>query len=283
MPPLTPGSIRDLLAQHGCRPSRALGQHFLADPNLARRIVRLADLPLDPADRSAPVVEIGPGLGSLTVALAESGASVVALELDAHLLPALEGVVAEAGVADRVAVVHGDARTADFRALTAGGAWACVSNLPYNVATPVLVRLLEEFPEMQRALVMVQREVGERLVAGPGTKAYGAVSVKVGYYAEARIVGSVAATVFVPPPGVASALVRIDRRPAPPVEVPSPDALFALVRTGFAQRRKMLRRALEPALGDRTEPVLVAAGIDPRSRAEALTLADWARVCREAA
>jgi len=280
MVPLTPGSIRDLLARHGCRPSRALGQHFLADPNLARRIVRLADLPADPGGRMVGrVVEIGPGIGSLTVALAESGASVVALELDGHLLPVLDDVLTGAGVAERVSVVHGDALTADFRALTAGGEWVCVSNLPYNVATPMVVRLLEEFPEMRRALVMVQREVGERLVAGPGTKAYGAVSVKVGYYAEARIVGSVAATVFVPPPGVASALVRIDRRPAPPVD----EALFALVRTGFAQRRKTLRQALAPALGVRTEPVLVAAGIDPRARAETLTLADWARVCREAA
>jgi 16S rRNA (adenine1518-N6/adenine1519-N6)-dimethyltransferase len=284
MVPLTPGSIRDLLARHGCRPSRALGQHFLADPNLARRIVRLADVPADPGGHVVErVVEIGPGIGSLTVALAESGASVVALELDGHLLPVLDDVLTGAGVAARVSVVHGDGLTADFRALTAGREWVCVSNLPYNVATPMVVRLLEEFPEMRRALVMVQREVGERLVAGPGTKAYGAVSVKVGYYAEARIVGSVAATVFVPPPGVASALVRIDRRPAPPVDVPSPEALFTLVRTGFAQRRKTLRQALAPALGTRTEPVLVAAGIDPRARAETLTLADWARVCREAA
>ena len=136
---------------------------------------------------------------------------------------------------------------------------------------------------MSRCLVMVQREVGERLVAGPGTKAYGAVSLKVAYYANARIVDTVAATVFVPPPNVASALVRLDRHAAPPVEVPSPDALFRLVRTGFAQRRKTLRRALAPALGDRTEAVLAAAGIDARARAEALDLADWARVSREAA
>lgn len=278
MPSLTPGSVRDLLAAHGCRPSRALGQHFLADPNLAQKIVRLADV--EPGDR---VVEIGPGVGSLTVALAEAGAQVVALELDQHLLPVLAEVLADSDHPDAVEVVHGDAMTADFRALTAGDRWACVSNLPYNVATPMVMRLLDEFPEMTRCLVMVQKEVGERLVAGPGTKAYGAVSVKVAYYARARMVGTVAATVFVPPPNVASALVRLDRLDAPPVDVPSPEALFALVRAGFGQRRKTLRRSLASALGDRTEAVLVAAGVDGSARAETLTLDDWARVCREAA
>jgi len=276
---LTPGAVRDLLAAHDRRPSRALGQHFLADPNLARKIVRLADVGAD--DR---VLEIGPGIGSLTVALAETGAQVVALELDRYLLPVLDDVL---GDAPNVNVAHGDALVADLDALMGGpneaSEWACVSNLPYNVATPMVVRLLEEFPAMSRCLVMVQREVGERLVAGPGTKAYGAVSVKVAYYANARIVDTVAATVFVPPPNVASALVRLDRHAAPPVEVPSAGALFSLVRTGFAQRRKTLRRALEPALGARTEAVLAAAGIDGRTRAEALDLDDWARVCREAA
>jgi len=276
---LTPGAVRDLLAAHDRRPSRALGQHFLADPNLARKIVRLADVRA--GDR---VLEIGPGIGSLTVALAETGAHVVALELDRYLLPVLDDVV---GGAPNVEVAQGDALVVDLDALMGGPGeasdWACVSNLPYNVATPMVVRLLEEFPAMSRCLVMVQREVGERLVAGPGTKAYGAVSLKVAYYANARLVDTVAATVFVPPPNVASALVRLDRHPTPPVDVPSPDALFALVRAGFAQRRKTLRRSLEPALGDRTEWVLAAAGIDSRSRAEALDLDDWARVCREAA
>ena len=272
---LTPGAVRDLLAAHDRRPSRALGQHFLADPNLARKIVRLADVGAN--DR---VLEIGPGVGSLTVALAETGAHVVALELDRSLLPVLDEVV---GDASNVEVAQGDALVADLGALMGTDEWACVSNLPYNVATPMIVRLLEEFPAMSRCLVMVQREVGERLVAGPGTKAYGAVSLKVAYYANARIVDTVAATVFVPPPNVESALVRLDRHAAPPVDVPSTDALFTLVRAGFAQRRKTLRRALAPALGDRTESVLAAAGIDARARAEALVLDDWARLCREAA
>lgn len=277
MVPLTPGSIRDLLARHGCRPSRALGQHFLADPNLARRIVRLADLPADPGGRVVGrVVEIGPGIGSLTVALAESGASVVALELDGHLLPVLDDVLTGAGVAERVSVVHGDALTADFRALTAGGEWVCVSNLPYNVATPMVVRLLEEFPEMRRALVMVQREVGERLVAGPGDEAYGAVSVKVAYWATARLAGDVPRDVFLPVPRVDSVLVEIARRDRPPVDADR-DRLMALVRAGFAHRRKMLRRALA-GLADAA--AFDAAGVAPTARAEELGLDDWARLER---
>ena len=271
---LTPGAVRDLLAAHDCQPSRALGQNFLADPNLARKIVRLADV--HEGDR---VLEIGPGIGSLTVALAEAGAQVVALELDRHLLPVLADVLDD----DPAVTVHqGDALDVDLQALMGGDDWSCVSNLPYNLATPMIMRLLEEFPAMSRCLVMVQREVGERLVAGPGTKAYGAVSVKVAYYANARIAGTVAATVFVPAPKVGSALVRFDRLAAPPVDVPSTDALFRLVRAGFAQRRKTLRRSLSAALGDRTEAVLAAAGIDGQTRAEALVLDDWARLCREA-
>jgi 16S rRNA (adenine1518-N6/adenine1519-N6)-dimethyltransferase len=274
MPPLTPASVRALLAAHGCRPSRALGQNFLADPNVARRIVRLAEI--EPGEQ---VLEIGPGVGSLTVALVEAGARVVAVELDRHLVPILAEVLGDADVV----VVTDDALRADFDALTSGEPWACISNLPYNLATPIVVRLLEEFPHMTRALVMVQREVGERFVAGPGSKAYGAVSVKIAYYARARIVGTVSATVFVPPPKVTSVLVRLDRLETPPVSVPSEARLFEIVRAGFAQRRKTLRRSLAAALGDRTEAVLAAAGVDPGARAEALTLDDWARVCREAA
>ena len=273
MPSLTPAAIRDLLDAHGCSPSRALGQNFLADPNLADKIVRLADVA--PGD---PVLEIGPGLGSLTVALVAAGAEVVALELDRHLVPVLAGVVG-----DSARVVVGDALVVDLDELLDDRSWTCVSNLPYNVATPLVVRILEEFPRVTRLLVMVQKEVGERLVAGPGTKAYGAVSVKVAYHATARLVGTVGPTVFVPPPKVASALVRLDRHAAPPVDVPSPDALFGLVRAGFAQRRKTLRRSLAPVLGDRTEAALAAAGIPSSARAEVLDLDDWARLCREAA
>jgi 16S rRNA (adenine1518-N6/adenine1519-N6)-dimethyltransferase len=158
-----------------------------------------------------------------------------------------------------------------------------VSNLPYNVAVPVVVRLLEDAPAVGQILVMVQREVGERLAAGPGDSEYGAVSVKVAYHAEAELVGVVPPTVFVPRPKVDSALVAMRRRAEPPVRVPSERALFELVRAGFAQRRKMLRRSLQPVLGDRAVRVLDAAGVSPTARAEVLGLEQWAALARAAA
>jgi 16S rRNA (adenine1518-N6/adenine1519-N6)-dimethyltransferase len=293
---LTPASITELLERHALRPSRALGQHFLADPNTARRIVRLGGVKA--GDR---VLEIGPGVGSLTVALAETGASVTALELDRHVMPALAEVVAPW---PDVRAVQGDALEVDLAALltphnrslvetatsrgssdasSGEGAWKLVANLPYNVATPLVARVLETAPTVGSLLVMVQREVGERLAAAPGGRDYGAISVKVAYYGIPRVVGAVPRTVFLPPPNVDSVLVRIDRHAAPPVDVPSPDALFRLVRAGFGQRRKMLRRSLQPELADRTLAVLDAAGVDPRQRAEALDLDAWAAVARAAA
>ncbi len=269
---LTPAGVRALLAEHGLRPSRALGQNFLADPNTARRIVRIAGV--EAGDR---VLEIGAGLGSLTLALLEREAHVLALERDRKLQGVLEQVVGGQGDAR---VVTGDALDVDFAALLGTETWRCVSNLPYNVATPVIVRLLEEAPSVESALVMVQREVAERLVAGPGSRAYGAVSVRIGYYAHARIAGMVPRTVFVPAPKVDSALVELIRRDAPPVDVPSPERLFELVRAGFAHRRKMLRRTLPAVLGEETMSLLDDAGIDPRARPESLGLVEWAALAR---
>jgi 16S rRNA (adenine1518-N6/adenine1519-N6)-dimethyltransferase len=269
---LTPAGVRALLAEHGLRPSRALGQNFLADPNTARRIVRIAGV--EAGDR---VLEIGAGLGSLTLALLEREARVLALERDRKLRSVLEQVVGGQGDAR---VVTGDALDIDFAALLGTETWRCVSNLPYNVATPVIVRLLEEAPSVESALVMVQREVAERLVAGPGSRAYGAVSVRIGYYAHARIAGMVPRTVFVPAPKVDSALVELIRRDAPPVDVPSPERLFELVRAGFAHRRKMLRRTLPAVLGEETMSLLDDAGIDPRARPESLGLVEWAALAR---
>ena len=269
---LTPAGVRALLAEHGLRPSRALGQNFLADPNTARRIVRIAGV--EAGDR---VLEIGAGLGSLTLALLEREARVLALERDRKLRSVLEQVVGGQGDAR---VVTGDALDVDFAALLGTETWRCVSNLPYNVATPVIVRLLEEAPSVESALVMVQREVAERLVAGPGSRAYGAVSVRIGYYAHARIAGMVPRTVFVPAPKVDSALVELIRRDVPPVDVPSPERLFELVRAGFAHRRKMLRRTLPAVLGEETMSLLDEAGIDPRARPESLGLVEWAALAR---
>jgi 16S rRNA (adenine1518-N6/adenine1519-N6)-dimethyltransferase len=279
---LTPATVHALLDAHGLHPKRSLGQNFLTDPNTARRVVALADLPA-----AAPVLEIGPGLGSLTLALLDAGHDVVALELDDRLADALHAVLGdeEGAVTGRVRIERGDAMTVDLAALVMPepSPRACVSNLPYNVAVPVVVRLLEEAETVERILVMVQREVGERLAAGVGDPQYGAVSVKVAYFAEAQVVGFVPPTVFMPKPKVDSALVRLRRRSAPPVSVPSADGLFTLVRAGFAQRRKMLRRSLTPVLGDATPDVLAAAGVAPTARAEALGLDDWAAVARSAA
>jgi len=224
----------------------------------------------------------------LTLALLDAGHDVVALELDDRLAEVLRAVLASADEEPgrSVRVETGDACRVDLDALldgVPGGPWACVSNLPYNVAVPVVIRLLEQVPPVERILVMVQREVGERLAAGPGDPQYGAVSVKVAYFADAKVVGLVPPTVFVPRPKVDSALVRLDRRAEPPVAVPSADDLFALVRAGFAQRRKMLRRSLVPMLGARTPDVLAASGIEPTARAEALGLEQWAALARSAA
>jgi 16S rRNA (adenine1518-N6/adenine1519-N6)-dimethyltransferase len=281
---LTPATVHALLTEHGIHPKKSLGQNFLVDANIARRIVGLAGV-----EAGSRVLEIGPGLGSLTLALCAQGARVVAVELDARLAGVLVSVLDEAGVAHQVQVEIADANRADLEGLLAGlvaeapGPVTCVSNLPYNVAVPVVMRLLEEVPSVTRVVVMVQREVGERLAAKVGDEQYGAVSVKVAYFAEAALVGKVPPSVFVPRPKVDSALVRLERREAPPVDVPSEDALFGLVRAGFAQRRKMLRRSLSGLLGDRATAVLDAAGVEPTARAEELDLDAWAAVARSAA
>jgi 16S rRNA (adenine1518-N6/adenine1519-N6)-dimethyltransferase len=266
---LSGGEVRRLLAEHDLSPSRARGQNFVVDPNTVRRVARLAEV--GPGDR---VVEIGAGLGSLTLALAETGASVTAIEVDRGLVPVLRGVVEPAGVT----VVEGDALRLDWGALLGGGdvPWVLVANLPYNVATPLIADLLDGVPAIARMLVMVQREVGERLAAGPGDEAYGAVSVKVAYWATARVVGRVPPTVFHPVPKVESALVRIDRRPEPAIG-PEVDRgwLFRLVAAGFGQRRKMLRRSL----ADLVPPdAFAAAGVRPEARAEELSVLDWGKL-----
>ena len=274
-PLLSPADVRGLLAAHGLRPSRALGQNFLADPNTARRIVRLAGV--GPGDR---VLEVGPGLGSLTLALADEvgdHGSVTALELDRHLVPVLHEVLV--GRAN-VRLEQGDALTVDYDTLLADGTATMVSNLPYNVATPLIAGLLEGTPRLTRLAVLVQREVAERLASPPGTRECGSVSVKVAFFSRPRVLAVVPPTVFVPRPRVESALVAFDRLPAPPVEVPSAPALFELARAGFAQRRKTLRQALRPRLGAAAAEMLSAAGVDPGARAETLSLEEWAALAR---
>ena len=265
---LTRADVTDLLARHGLHPSRALGQNFVVDPNTVRRIARLAGV--GPEDR---VVEIGAGLGSLTLALLGTGASVTAVEVDRHLLGPLREVVEPHGAT----VVAGDALRLDWDALLGDDPWKLVANLPYNVATPLVADLLDGVPAIRRMLVMVQREVGERLAASAGDEAYGAVSVKVSYWATAKVVGRVGPSVFLPQPRVDSALVAIERRPTPAVDpsLVGPDRLFAVVRAGFGQRRKMLRRSLAGVV---TPDAFERAGVAPESRPEELDVEAWGRL-----
>lgn len=265
---LTRGDVAALLDQHGISPSRALGQNFVAEPGVVRRIARLAAV--GPGDH---VVEIGAGLGSLTLALAETGASVTAVEVDRHVLPALSGVLAEQ--APGVRLLRTDAMTLSWAdELDPSAPWALVANLPYNVATPLVLDVLDRVPAVGRLLVLVQREAGERLAAGVGDAAYGIPSVKVAYHARASVAGHVGPGAFVPRPRVDSVLVRIDRLPAPPTDA-DPDRLFALVRAGFGQRRKMLRRSLAGLIDD---AAFEAAGIAPTARPEELDVVAWGRL-----
>jgi 16S rRNA (adenine1518-N6/adenine1519-N6)-dimethyltransferase len=260
---LTHREITELLGRHGLSPSRALGQNFVADPNTVRRIVRLAGV-----GAGDPVVEIGPGVGSLTTALCEAGAEVLAVELDRHLLPVLAEVVEPLGVR----VVHGDALEVDWDSLLAAhDNWTLVANLPYNVATTIVLQLLDDAPAIGTMLVMVQREVGERLAAPPGSGTYGIPSVKLALSATAEVVGKVPATVFIPQPRVESALVRITRRREPIVSVDH-DELMRLVRTAFGQRRKMLRRSLAGVVKPEQ---FERAGVSPEDRPEQLGVAQW--------
>lgn len=268
--------IHELLLANDLRPSRALGQNFVADGNTVRRIVRLAGV-----EPGARVVEIGAGLGSLTLALVEAGAEVTAVEVDRYVLPVLRSQVEPLGVT----VVEADARTLDFTDLLGDQAgWSLVANLPYNVAVPLVMRVLEEAPQVASLLVMVQREVGERLAARARDEAYGAVSVKVGYWARASVVGKVPSSVFIPRPRVESVLVRMDRRDDQPVPTgdgmvgpgnPEYERLFSVVKGGFAHRRKMLRRSLQHLV---VPAAFEAAGIAPTARAEELDLEEWERL-----
>lgn len=271
---LTPREVEGLLSRHGIDPRRGLGQNFVADPNTVRRIARLAGV--GPGDR---VVEIGPGLGSLTVALAEAGAEVVAVEADSRIVPVLTDVVTDRPGVDphQVTVVPGDALTVDWDGLLGANPtsserpWVLVANLPYNVAATIVLHLLDEVPAISRMLVMVQREVGERLAAEPGTSAYGIPSVKLAYWARAEVVGRVPPTVFVPRPRVDSVLVAVHRRTEPATGA-DPGQLFTLVRAAFGQRRKMLRRSLAGVV---PSEAFAAAGIDPSRRPEELGIAEW--------
>ncbi len=277
---LGPAEIRALAAALGVRPTKALGQNFLHDANTIRRIVRVAGV--SPGEL---VVEIGPGLGSLTLGLLESGARVVGVEIDALLAGALASTVAahQPDAAGRLTVVHADAL--QLTELPDPQPSALVANLPYNVAVPVVLHLLESLPSVQRGLVMVQAEVADRLAAPPGSRTYGVPSVKAAWYAAAERAGTVPRAVFWPVPNVDSGLVRLTRRapPALPDGVARTD-VFTVIDQAFAQRRKMLRSALAAWAGSpaAAEAVLRAAGVDPTARGETLDVTAFARIAAAA-
>lgn len=279
---LTPRDIRDLAARGGVHPSKQRGQNFLMDPNTVRAIVQRAGVL-----EGETVLEVGPGLGSLTLGLLEAGASVVAVELDRGLVQLLPQTLAERGIdADRIALVHADALTVTELPIPAGGAAPVrlVANLPYNVATPILLTMLERFTQLRDALVMVQSEVVDRLVAGPGSRTYGSPSVKVAWYGSAERSGTISRQVFWPVPNVDSALVQVVRRDVPLGDETDRRETFAVVDAAFAQRRKTLRAALAGWAGSaaRAGDLLAAAGIDPSRRGETLEVEDFLAIVRAA-
>lgn len=271
---LGPAEIRTLAARLGLRPTKALGQNFVHDPNTVRRIVRAAVL--DPGDVA---LEVGPGLGSLTLALLPATAHVHAVELDPLLAAALPATVAGRApeLAGRLTVHSGDARRVAAADLPAPAPTALVANLPYNVAVPVVLHLLAELPTLAAGLVMVQKEVADRLTAQPATKNYGIPTAKLAWYADARPAGRVPPAVFWPVPNVDSGLVRFTRRDPPPGPR---ESAFAVVDAAFAQRRKTLRSALAGWAGgaERAAAVVAAAGVDPGLRGEALTIEQFAAI-----
>jgi 16S rRNA (adenine1518-N6/adenine1519-N6)-dimethyltransferase len=269
---LGPADVRALAASLDVRPTKRLGQNFVHDANTVRRIVAAAGL----SDTDV-VLEVGPGLGSLTLALLAVARAVVAVEIDPVLAGRLPVTVAERapGLADRLHVVTADALTIKDLPVAPN---ALVANLPYNVAVPVVLHLLAELPRLDKGLVMVQAEVADRLAAGPGSRTYGIPSVKAAWYADVRRAGTVSRSVFWPVPNVDSALVSFTRRPVP-ADVQR-NTVFALVDAAFAQRRKTLRAALAGWAGsaDAAGELLRAAGLSPSARGEQLDVTDFARL-----
>ena len=273
-PLLGPAEIRALAERLGVRPTKSLGQNFVHDGGTVRKIVRQAGV-----SSGERVVEIGPGLGSLTLGLLEVGADVVVVEIDPTLAGALPATVMahQPEAIDRLEVVAADALR--VTELPGRPPTALVANLPYNVSVPVLLTFLERFESLERALVMVQAEVADRLAAPPGSRTYGIPSVKAAWYASARRTATIGRTVFWPEPNVDSALVELVRH-EPPSTTASREEVFAVVDAAFAQRRKMLRSALSGLVGSSAaaQRVLEAAGVDPQSRGERLDVAAFARV-----
>jgi 16S rRNA (adenine1518-N6/adenine1519-N6)-dimethyltransferase len=272
---LGPAEIRDLAELLGIQPTKKLGQNFVIDANTVRRIVRIAGV-----SAGQTAVEIGPGLGSLTLGLLEAGARVIAVEIDRRLATQLPLTVAELAPGTDLTVVAADAMTVSSLEPSPS---VLVANLPYNISVPVLLHFLENFDSIDSGVVMVQAEVGQRLAAAPGSKIYGGPSAKAAWYGDFRLAGNVSRQVFWPVPNVDSVLVAFKRHESPGTQSER-QATFALIDAAFGQRRKMLRQALGGVLGGAgaASARIEAAGIAPTARGEELTVADFLRVARVA-
>lgn len=275
----TPKRTKEIIARHGFSFKKSLGQNFLIDQNILDKIVAAAGL-----DKTKGALEIGPGIGALTQKLADAAKVVTAVEIDNRLLPILAEVLEDQS---HVEVVHGDVLKLDLRALmerryadTTGV--SVVANLPYYVTTPILMKLLEERLPLEHIVVMIQKEVAERMAARPGGKTYGSLSVAVQYYCEPELVCTVPHTVFIPQPNVDSAVIKLTLRAAPPVQVSDEAFFFRVVQASFAQRRKTLVNNLGALAGkehrETLQTLLNDCGVDPGRRGETLSLQEFARI-----
>ena len=263
--------LKDMMEKHDLRPSKSLGQNFVVDPNTILKIIRAANI-----EKGEQILEIGPGLGSLTSQLSATS-KVVAIELDRYLIPALEEVLNHFGKRKNVEIVQEDAMKIDWQEFFTQrqGVWKMVANLPYNIATPLLVTLLENAPEIQAIYVMVQLEVGERFAASPRSKAYGIPSVKAQYWAETKVLGKVSPNVFLPVPKVDSAILQIIRKSSPP-EVNYAN-FSRLIQTAFQHRRKMIRKSLNTLVPLANFSI---AEVSPQARPEELSVTDWVKLAK---
>jgi 16S rRNA (adenine1518-N6/adenine1519-N6)-dimethyltransferase len=268
----SPDVVRYVVRRFGLRMNKKLGQNFLIRRSVVDTIAAVADL--QPGD---PVLEIGPGIGTLTQALAETGAQVTAVELDEHLLPVLATTLANY---PNVHVVHGDILRLDIRELMGNKPFKVCANLPYYITTPIIMKLIEQGLPIERLVVMVQKEVAERMISGPGSRIYGALSVSVQYYSEPRLVLEIPPKAFLPPPEVTSAVVAMDIRKEPPVAVLEESRFFQVVKAAFGQRRKTFANALKGAgvVKEEVGQILADCGIDGQRRGETFTLAEFAAI-----
>ena len=271
---LTLNEVRELLEKYDLHPKKSLGQNFVIEPNTIRQIIGFSSIV--PGDH---VLEVGPGLGSLTLALLEEQAEVIAVEIDDRLVKVLSEVV-KTRAGSNLRIIHGDIMKLELNKLleARSDSWKLVANLPYNISTPLICELLEKVPSINEMVVMVQKEAAERLVAKAGQRAYGIPSIKVDYYAKARIIASIPASVFLPKPRVESSLVEIKRKTDFRSKV-NPEILFSIIRIAFNQRRKMLRSSLRELFDEKD---FYSVGIDSSERAENLDLKDWEVLAKRA-